>query len=176
MRTSAVTLVDSTLLEKYADHAEPYSEPPPGCTLPADFPREEFTADQLVLLEELCFQYTREFILRFFRILATPVDRSGNPTRSSASNIACQAVVLSKLLGLNSSLKWRDLGAIFGVSSPSLMAAKQHTLAMLDRMATRGTRSAADWQALAEIARRQSRLYAMRAAAMRQPKPSTRTN
>jgi hypothetical protein len=173
MASHNFTLVDSALLAK---NAAPEQEPesPAGSTLPPDFPKDEFSEHQLILLEELFFQYTREFILRFFSILATPVSRSGNAARQSTANIACQAVVLSKLLGLNSEIPWRNMPALFGISAPDLMAAKEHTLRMLDRMASRGAHTPGEWQALARLARKQARLFALRAAALRSPITGTR--
>ena len=173
MASHNITLVDSALLAKNAA-PEPEPEAPAGSTLPPDFPKTEFSEHQLILLEELFFQYTREFILRFFRILATPVNRNGLAAKQSSANIACQAVVLSKLLGLNSETPWRKLPSLFGISAPDIMAAKDHTLRMLDRMASRGSHTPEEWQALAALARKQSRLFALRAAALRAPVPGPR--
>lgn len=172
MRTSNITLVDSCLLEKTP--APPAPEPSaPGSTLPADFPREEFSADQLVLLEELCLQYTREFVLRFFRIISTPVNRQGEVVKSTVSNIACQAIVLAKILGLNE-LGWYDIARQLGFSHTSVQLARENALKQLDRLATRKTRSAQDWRALAIIARKQARLYGLKAAGLRTPVPGIR--
>lgn len=173
MRTDLTTLVDPVLLEKTPAPA-PLEASAPGATLPADFPREEFNEDQLILLEELAFQYTREFVLRFFRIIASPVNRHGEPVRSSASNIACQAVVLSKLLGLNESFRWSELAGHFGFSQTSVQLARENALRQLDRLATRRTRSRDDWAALARIARKQARAYALKAATVRQPEAGIR--
>jgi hypothetical protein len=173
MRTRNITLVDSVLLEKNAAPAAP--EPAvPGSTLPDDFPKAEFDSAQLVLLEELCFQYTREFILRFFRIISTPVNRYGTPVGNNVSNIACQTVVLAKLLGLNEDMSWHDIAEKFGMSKHTVLAAKDNVLHMLDRMATRATRSAEDWHALALLAGRQARAYAIKAASCRTPKNGAR--
>lgn len=168
MRTSNITLVDTALLEKTP--APPAPEPTaPGAMLPADFPCSDFTTEQLILLEELFFRYTREFILRFFRIIASPVSRNGNPVKSSVSNIACQTVVLAKLLGLNESMTWHDLASFFGISKHSILAAKDNALRQLDRLATRGSRTTADWATLAAYTRRQARAYALKARTTRHP-------
>lgn len=171
MRTRNITLVDSSLLEKNAA-PEPVDPSAPGATLPADFPRDEFSEAQLILLEELCFQYTREFILRFFRIISSPVNRYGDPVKNNINNIACQTIVLAKLLGLNSELSWHDIAATFGISKHTVLAAKDNTLKHLDRLATRSTRSRADWLTLATLARRQARLYTLKATTIRKPTTS----
>lgn len=173
MKWKKITLVDTALLEANAAPEAP-TPAEPGATLPADFPREEFTTEQLILLEELAFQYTREFILRFFRILATPLGREGQKVTSNICNVACQAIVLSKLLGLNAETSWRDIAQAFGISKTTVHAAKDTALARLDRLATRGTRSADDWAALAALARRQARLYSLKAAGLREPLPGVR--
>ena len=173
MKWNKITLVDQRLLDANPTK-EPQGEREPGSLLPADFPRGEFTDDQLVLLEELCFQYTREFILRFFRVLATPLGRDGQSVTSNVCNVAVQAIVLSKLLGLNEEMSWKELAATFGCTRQTVMYAKAQAVERLDRLATRGTRTAEEWQALAELARRQARLYTIKAATLRQPKPGVR--
>lgn len=173
MKWNKITLVDQRLLDANPTR-EPQAEREPGSLLPADFPRGEFTDDQLVLLEELCFQYTREFILRFFRVLATPLGRDGQSVTSNVCNVAVQAIVLSKLLGLNEEMSWKELAATFGCTRQTVMYAKAQAVERLDRLATRGTRTAEEWQSLAELARRQSRLYTIKAATLREPKRGAR--
>lgn len=173
MKWNKITLVDLRLLDANPTR-EPQAEREPGSLLPADFPRGEFTDDQLVLLEELCFQYTREFILRFFRVLATPLGRDGQRVTSNVCNVAVQAIVLSKLLGLNEEMSWKELAATFGCTRQTVMYAKAQAVERLDRLATRGTRTAEEWQAMAELARRQARLYTIKAATLREPKLGAR--
>lgn len=174
MKWNKITLVDQQLLDANAQPDTSCTAREPGSTLPFDFPRGEFTDDQLVLLEELCFQYTREFVLRFFRVLATPLGRVGQNVSSNVCNVAAQAIVLSKLLGLNEGMSWSELAKTFGCHRQTIMYAKAQAIARLDRLATRQTRTAEDWQAMAELARRQARLYTIKAATLRQPKQGVR--
>ena len=174
MKWNKITLVDQQLLDANEQPDTSCTAREPGSTLPFDFPRGEFTDDQLVLLEELCFQYTREFILRFFRVLATPLGRDGQNVTSNVCNVAVQAIVLSKLLGLNEEMSWKELAATFGCTRQTVMYAKAQAVERLDRLATRGTRTAEEWQALAELARRQARLYTIKAASLRQQKKGAR--
>ena len=174
MKWNKITLVDQQLLDANAQPDTCCTAREPGSTLPFDFPRSEFSDDQLVLLEELCFQYTREFVLRFFRVLATPLGRVGQNVSSNVCNVAAQAIVLSKLLGLNEEMSWTELAKTFGCHRQTIMYAKAQAIARLDRLATRQTRTAEDWQAMAELARRQARLYTIKAATLRQPKQGAR--
>ena len=174
MKWNKITLVDQQLLDANEQPDTSCTAREPGSTLPFDFPRGEFTDDQLVLLEELCFQYTREFILRFFRVLATPLGRDGQQVASNVCNVAAQAIVLSKLLGLNEEMSWTELAHTFGCHRQTIMYAKAQALERLDRLATRHTRTAEEWQALAELARRQSRLYTIKAATLRETKLGAR--
>lgn len=174
MKWNKITLVDQQLLDANEQPDTSCTAREPGSTLPFDFPRGEFTPDQLVLLEELCFQYTREFILRFFRVLATPLGRDGQQVASNVCNVAAQAIVLSKLLGLNEEMSWTELAHTFGCHRQTIMYAKAQALERLDRLATRQTRTAEEWQAMAELARRQARLYTIKAATLREPKRGAR--
>ena len=174
MKWNKITLVDQQLLEANAQPDTSCTAREPGSMLPVDFPCGEFTPEQLVLLEELCFQYTREFILRFFRILSTPLGRDGQRVTSNVCNVAAQAIVLSKLLGLNEEMSWTELAKTFGCHRQTIMYAKAQALERLYRLSTRQTRTAEEWQSLAELARRQARLYAIKAASLRAPKAGAR--
>lgn len=146
------------------------NEHKPGATLPMDFPRGEFDDHQLILLEELYFTYSRDFILRLFRILAEPVARPGHHAtthETTVGSIAANCCLLSMLLGLSEGLDMATLCKQTGISKSYLYDARARVLSRLERLATTPRKTEQEWRALARLAHRQALQYSFKAAAVR---------
>lgn len=103
-----------------------------GAGLPADFPREGFTEDQLVLLEEYYYGKRDEVVRGLFGLLRVHPG-SGE---LSLGHVVLNAGICARLLGVGDvgSYTWRDLARRLGVGEAVLYRHKREILGELRRM------------------------------------------
>lgn len=111
--------------------------PPPvereaGEGLPADFPRDEFTDDQLVLLDEYYHGKRDEVVETWFRLLRVHPDSMD----FTLGHLALNSGILVKLLGVGDSraFSWRELCRRLGVSENVMYKHKREIVAILHEM------------------------------------------
>lgn len=112
--------------------AKPAADGEAGEGLPADFPREEFTDDQLVLLDEYYHAKRDEVIQRFFRLFRV------HPGSMDLTlwHVALNAGILVKVLGIGDakSYTWRELCRVMGVSEDVMYRHKKKILNLIDEI------------------------------------------
>lgn len=117
-------------LEQLPDRPAANSDAGEG--LPADFPRDEFTDDQLVLLDEYYHAKREEVVKQFFRLLRV------HPGSMDLTlwHIALNAGILVKMLGVGDprSFTWGELCNRLGVSEDVMYRHKKEILRLIDEM------------------------------------------
>ena len=149
-------LVDPTLLNQWAE-PEPHDDTPGAC-LPADFPREGLSTEQLLAAEDWWLAKTRTALLRLFSLLHTT--REGSPP-SAASVLYCVAA-LAKMLGYNEAMTWKELAESLGTNPQAFCLLRQ---ALAKKMASfHSSPTPAEYRATASVLARQSRKHRLLAA------------
>lgn len=103
-----------------------------GEGLPADFPRDEFTDDQLVLLDEYYHAKREEVVKQFFRLFRV---RPGSMDLT-LWHIALNAGILVKMLGIGDprSFTWGELCDRLGVSEDVMYRHKKEILRLINEI------------------------------------------
>lgn len=127
----------------------------PGALLPADFPRDDFSPDQLVLLEEYFIALSRAAIYRSFKLIeSTRCDHSGPPT---AESLGLCVAICGKIMGLAHGITWRRMGEIMHVAPETISRVKRQLLLNM-KMMIRPIASKAEKRATAALLIRQARI------------------
>ena len=156
LKKRPLQLLDPAMLDTWAS-AELDTDIP-GAALPADFPREGQSPDQLVAIEDWWLAKTRVATLRLFSLIHTTRD-GGAPTATSV--LHCVAV-LAKLMGYNESQSWKELAESLGTSPQSLCLLKQ---AISHKMsAFMGSPTPGEYARTARVLARQARKHRLLAA------------
>ena len=112
--------------------ASPPADGDAGEGLPADFPREEFTEDQLVLLDEYYHAKRDQVVKQFFRLFRV------HPGSMDLTlwHIALFAGILVKVLGVGDakSYTWRELCRALGVSEDVMYRHKKEILRLINEI------------------------------------------
>lgn len=103
-----------------------------GDGLPVDFPRDEFTEEQLVLLEEYYYGKRDEVVRGWFGLLRV----HPRSAELSLGHVVLNAGILVKLLGVGDarSYSWGELAEKLGVGEAALYRHKKAILDELRRM------------------------------------------
>ena len=116
-----ICLVDPCILSAHTPDRETESELPPGALLPPDFPREGYSADQLIELEEWYLLAGQTALQRFFFLTRTTRD-GGEPT---ARSVMYCCAILAKIFGFNPGMSWARIATQLGTSPSHLCKLRQ---------------------------------------------------
>lgn len=113
-----VQLVDSCIIGNNTPagaHCAPDSLPP-GALLPPGFPREGYTEEQLLELEEWYLVASQTALQRFFFLTRTTRD-GGEPT---ARSVMYCCAILAKIFGFNPGMSWAAIARQLGTGASHL--------------------------------------------------------
>lgn len=99
----------------------------PGSRLPADFPRSEFSDEQLVALEEYYLTKQQVLLERFYSILRV----HPKTLECTYNTVLKNCAILAKLLGLTEGMSWQDIAKNLG-THPSTVS--QHARAIIEHI------------------------------------------
>lgn len=103
-----------------------------GESLPADFPRDEFTDDQLVLLDEYYHAKRDEVVKQFFQLFRV----HPGSLHLTLWHIALNAGILVKMLGIGDpkSYTWRELCRQLDVGEDVMYRHKKEILRLINEI------------------------------------------
>lgn len=121
LRTKRVYLVDPCLMAARTPAPDREDELPPGALLPPDFPREGYTADQLVELEEWYLVASQNALQRFFFLTRT----THNGSEPTARSVTLCCAIIAKIFGFNPSMSWAAVARQLGTDGSHLCRLRQ---------------------------------------------------